>query len=81
MTKCFTHGQQIRHIIGTNTWIGTYDSSTKGIVYDGKTLSMNQFAVAHYKSEKPDRVSNVNAWKECECKVDGKWISTYVLPG
>lgn len=81
MTKCFLNGQQIRHTIGTNTWIGIYDSSKKGIVYDGKTLSMNQFAVGHYKSEKPDRVSNVNAWRECECKVDGKWISTYMLPG
>ena len=82
MTKCFTNGQRIRHTIGINKiWTGTYDSSKNVIVYDGKTLSLNKFAESHYKSERPDRVSNVNAWKECECEVGGKWISTYFLPG
>jgi hypothetical protein len=82
MAKCFTNGQRIRHTIGINkTWIGTYDSSKKGIVYDRKILTLNKFAVSHFESERPDRVSNVNAWKECECEVDGKWISTYSLPG
>ena len=82
MAKCFTNGQRIRHTIGINkTWIGTYNSSQNGIVYDGKTLTLNKFSVYHYESERPDRVSNVNAWKECECEVDGKWITTYSLPG
>jgi len=82
MAKCFTNGQRIRHKIGINkTWIGTYDSSKNGIIYDGKTLTLNKFAVSHFESERPDRVSNVNAWKDCECEVDGKWISTYSLPG
>ena len=82
IAKCFTNGQRIRHTIGINkTWIGTYDSSKNGIVYDGKILTLNRFAVSHYEYERPDRVSNVNAWKECECEVGGKWISTYSLPG
>ena len=82
MAKCFTNGQRIRHTIGINkTWTGTYDSSKNGIVYDRKILTLNKFAVSHFESERPDRVSNVNAWKECECEVDGKWISTYSLPG
>lgn len=82
MAKCFTNGQRIRHTIGINkSWIGTYDSSKNGIVYDGKTLTINKFAVSHFESERPDRVSNVNAWKDCECEVNGKWISTYSLPG
>jgi hypothetical protein len=81
MAKCFTNGQRIRHTIGINkTWIGTYDSSKNGIVYDGKILTLNKFASNHYSLERPDRTSNVNAWKECECEVDGKWISTYSLP-
>lgn len=81
MAKCFTNGQRIRHTIGINkTWIGTYDSSQNGINYGKKIYTLNKFAVFHYESEKPDRVSNVNAWKECECEVDGKWISTYSLP-
>ena len=81
MAKCFTNGQRIRHTIGINKkWIGTYDSSKNGIVYHGKTLTLNKFAVSHFESERPDRVSNVNAWKECECEVDGKWISTFSLP-
>jgi hypothetical protein len=86
MTKCFTNGQRIRHTIGINKiWTGTYDSSKNVIVYDGKIYQgrspLNQFAESHYKSERPDRVSSVNAWKECECEVDGKWISTRSLPG
>jgi hypothetical protein len=82
MAKCFTNGQRIRHTIGINkTWTGTYDSSKNVIVYDGKTLTLNKFAASHFESERPDRVSNVNAWKECECEVNGKWISTYSLPG
>ena len=82
MAKCFTNGQRIRHTIGINkTWIGKYDSSKNGIIYDGKTLTLNKFAVSHFESERPDRDSSVNAWKECECEVDGKWISTYYLHG
>jgi hypothetical protein len=82
MTKCFTNGQRIRHTIGINkTWIGTYDSSKNGIIYGGKIYTLHKFAVSHYESERPDRVSNVNAWKECRCEVDGKWFSTYSLPG
>lgn len=81
MAKCFTNGQRIRHTIGINkTWIGIYDSSKNGIVYGGKIFTLNKFAVSHFESERPDRVSNVNAWKECECEVDGKWISTFSLP-
>lgn len=82
MSKCFKNGQRISHTIGINkTWIGTYDSSKNGIVFEGKILTLNKFAKSHYKSEKPDRNPNVNAWKECKCEVDGKWISTYCLPG
>ncbi len=80
MTKCFTNGQLIRHTIQGNTWVGTYNLANNGIVYDNKTLTLNQFAKSHYKTVKPDRVSNVNAWRECECKVNGLWISTYMLP-
>ena len=82
MTKCFTDGQRIRHTIGINkTWIGIYDSSINGIIYNGKIYQgrspLNQFAKSHYEAERNDRVPNVNAWRECECEVNGKWISTY----
>ena len=82
--KCFTNGQRIRHTIGINkTWIGTYDSSNNGIMYNGKMYHgrspLNQFAKSHYETERNDRVSNVNAWSECECEVNEKWISTYNL--
>ena len=82
MAKCFTNGQRIRHTIGINkTWIGTYDSSKNGIMYDGITFTLNQFASSHLKVEKPERRSTkVNAWTECECEVGGTWISTYSLP-
>ena len=83
-SKCFTNGQRIRHTIGINkTWIGVYDSSRNGIIHNDKIYQgrspLNQFAKSHYEIERNDRVSNVNAWGECECEVNGKWISTYNL--
>jgi hypothetical protein len=82
MAKCFVNGQRIRHTIGINkTWIGVYDSFKKCVVYDGKAFTLNAFACNHYTTERPDRTSRCNAWKECECEVDGKWISTFSLRG
>jgi len=84
--ECFTHGQRIRHFIDINkNWIGIYDSYINAIVcneikYQGDTSPLNHFAKSHYEIERKDRVSNVNAWRECECEVNGKWISTYNLP-
>jgi hypothetical protein len=83
MAKCFTNGQRIRHTIGINKiWIGTYDSSKQGIIYDGKLhTSISIFALQHIRSDSnPNRMA-VNGWSNCECEVNGKWISTYSLPG
>ena len=81
MTKCFTHGQRICHTIGINkTWIGIYDSSKNGIMYDTKFYkSLSGFAETHYSIDRTDRVKSANGWKECKCEVHGKWISTYNL--
>jgi len=84
MAKCFKNGQRIRHTIGINkTWVGTYDSSTNQILYDRKLYtSLSRFACAHNLTELTHRITNTaNGWKECECEVDGKWISTYSLTG
>lgn len=81
MSKCFTHGQQIRHMCGIDIWVGVYDSTTNTIGYDGtQYTSLSGFAKEHYRTCKPDRQSaNANGWKECECVVDEKWISTFNL--
>ena len=76
MSKCFTNGQRIRHTIGIcKTWIGIYDSSKNVIIHNEKIYQgrspLNQFASSHYKTERNDRVSTVNAWSECECEVNG----------
>jgi len=83
MSKCFKNGQRIRHTIGIDkTWIGTYDSLKNRILYDGKFYkSLSGFAESHYSIDRTDRCKEANGWKECECEVDGKWISTYSLPG
>ena len=83
MKKCFTNGQKIKHTIGINKiWIGTYDLFNNTILYDGRVYGgrspINQFVISHYQFERPDRVS-VNAWSECECEINGEWISTYNL--
>jgi len=82
MTKCFTNGQRIRHTIGINkSWIGTYDSSKNGIACDGKFYtSLSNFALFHNRVYNPTRMTT-DGWTHCECEVDGKWISTYSLPG
>jgi hypothetical protein len=83
MKKCFTNGQRIRHKIGINkTLIGTYDYLKNGIATDGKIYySLSEMAKAHNKMELPHRLTyTANGWKECECEVNGKWISTYLLP-
>jgi hypothetical protein len=81
MKKCFTNGQRIRHTVGINkTWIATYDSSKNEIVHAGKFYkSLSGFAKAHYEIDRTDRCKEANGWKECQCEVDGKWISTYSL--
>jgi hypothetical protein len=83
-SKYFTHGQRIRHQCrnsdgGSDTRIGTYDSLTKGVRCGDKIQTLNQFAKHHYLEVRPDRVSNVNAWDECECEVEGKWVSIQPL--
>lgn len=82
MSKCFKNGQLIRHVIGINKiWIGTYDSLRNGIIYnDNFYKSLSGFAGAHYSIDHAARCKEANGWKECECEVDGKWISTYSLP-
>ena len=81
MSKCFTNGQRVRHTIGINKiWIGIYNSSKNGIMYDTKFYkSLSGFAVMHYSIDRPDRVKSANGWKDCECEVNGKWISTLNL--
>lgn len=82
MTKCFTNGQQIRHTIGVNkTWVGTYDSVQKGIVYDGQLYkSISKFVTTHYSRVNiSENKKSANGWLRCECEVNGQWISTYNL--
>ena len=82
MKKCFTDGQRIRHMIRDKIWIGAYDSSKNAIVHNGtvyRTLSM--FATAHVHSEyNPNRATPRDGWKNCQCEVNGEWVSTYDLP-
>ena len=84
MSLCFNNNQRIRHRIRRNkpdesNWVGVYNAVEDGILSEGRALTLNQFALRHYASELPKR-SRVNAWLECECEVNGAWISTYELP-
>jgi len=82
MTKCFQNGQRIRHRIGINKiWTGYYDSTVHKIHCQGNMYdSLSGLAKAHNLVEKPERKTNTaNGWRECECEVDGKWVSTFSL--
>lgn len=85
MTKCFSDGQYIRHVIGiSGIWQGIYNRERNKIIVNqainGETeyKSLSSFAQAHYRAENSNRIS-ANGWAECECYVNGQWISTYNL--
>ena len=81
LTKCFTNGQRIRHTIGiTKTWIGTYDSSQNGIVYDGVTYkSLSGFVNTHHRKNGTYRNNGVSGWKCTDCEVNEQWVPTYTF--
>jgi hypothetical protein len=83
ISKCFTNEQRIRHVFkggNKHTWIGVYDSSNKQIVCNGIPYkSVGGFTNAHYKSD-GQKSGHRDGWGECECEVNGQWISTYSLP-
>jgi hypothetical protein len=61
--------------------MGVFEMETGCIEYEGKVYSLNQFAKEHKRQEKPNlQTHEVNAWAECECEVNGEWVSTYDLP-
>lgn len=82
MSECLTHGQRIKHMIGTSDiWIGTYDDYIKKIVHNGIQYPyLSSFSSSHYVSSRPDRTSRSNGWLECYCEITGKWVSTFNLP-
>jgi len=80
--KCFTHNHQLRHKIGINDiWCFTYDRINNNFIYNDESYSsMYKITKLHYQTAKPNRCSENNAWKECECLINGIWNSTYNLP-
>jgi hypothetical protein len=88
---CFVNGQRIRHKCrgAKGWWDGVFHNSTcwTGIEGEGMSFSaddcLSQFARAHYYSQglNPSSPPPVYSyWDECECLIDGQWISTYNLP-
>ena len=84
MKKYFRDGQAIRHVIGVNKiWEGVYNEEQNGILFGGKIYNyISSFAKDHYISERPPNRAhfNVNGWKDCQCKIDGKWVKTHNIP-
>jgi hypothetical protein len=91
MSKCFTNGQKIRHIIPKNEkkniynddiWTGIYNRSTNKIKCDQNNKlygSPSAFAGAHQTLIKK-KIRSANGWAECECEIDNIWTSIYNLP-
>lgn len=80
MPRCFKNGQRIRHKIGDNSWVGIYNTKLSAVCYDNQEFyTLNQFVMAHYAIVNPSR-KTANAWRECECDINNKWVSTYSLP-
>lgn len=81
MALCFKDGQRIRHKKSLSTeWVGVFNKSTGTISCKGNNYtSLGQFALAHHKTENPSRTT-VYGWGECECEINGEWVSTCKLP-
>ena len=81
ISKCFTNGQLIRHTIGINkTWIGKYDSSKNGIMWDGIFYkSISGFVNTHHRQNGTYKHHGVSGWRCTDCEVDGQWVSTFNL--
>jgi hypothetical protein len=85
--RCFVNGQKIRHKCrgGDGWWTGVFEDG--GIAYRDHFYTaddcLSQFARAHYyslglNSSYPPPLYSY--WNECECLIDGQWVSTYDLP-
>ena len=72
----------IRHNIqGRSLWVGVYNKLINRIISNGEQYStLNNFTTNHYKTDRPDRTKENNAWAECYCEINSEWISTYNLP-
>jgi len=92
--KCFTFGQKIRHRCDDDWWVGTFTKNANeaggyGIIigengyWYSSCDSIAQFARDHYYFMDPTYdmiLATERAWKDSECLIDGKWVSTYSLP-
>lgn len=79
-SKVFEDKTKIRHVIkNTSTIEGVFDKQSNSIIYNDNHYTLGKFASLNYKTNRPDRTSKCNAWLECECYVNGMWISTYNL--
>lgn len=82
MSQVFTDDLLIRHIVGSDsskTWIGVYSAKTDSIIHNGNSYtSPSDFALKHHRVYKSDRKS-AGGWAECECQVNGEWITAGTL--
>ena len=88
---CFKDGQKIRHKCrgADGWWVGVFHDSPTWTGLEGEGMSfsaddcISQFARAHYYSKglNPSHPPPLYSyWNECECQIDGQWVSTYNLP-
>lgn len=84
MSKCFVQGQRIRHYMPKNGSVmyGIYDAEHDRIVMENGETVGGPCGIAnqHYKKHGLPH-GHRDGWGECECEIDGKWVSTYSLPG
>jgi hypothetical protein len=77
MSKCFRNGQRIKHTIGSDEWIGVYNSNK--ILYNNvEYSSLSAFSIKHHEACETGR-KTANGWNECKCEIDSVWVSTTSL--
>ena len=84
LAKCLTNGQRVRTAVSASTCKaqleGSYHAATKKIAYGGKFYSLNQFAELQIETNIPTRCKAVNAWSNCMCEINGKFVKMTNLP-
>jgi hypothetical protein len=79
-----THGQKIRYVYENRECLGLYNSKIRMFVNEkGKTFETpSAFAKNHLlemkmkgKMKSERETFQVNGWTDCECEVDGMWVT------
>ena len=86
LSNCLVDGQRLRTAVAVIKYPnlpqmeGVYHSRWGKIACGDKFYSLNQFVQLQIKMHMQWRGKSIDAWENCLCEIDGKWVSMFNLP-